>query len=349
MKPIVIEDMQKIAAAKLPWEAFKGKTVLIAGANGFLPGYMLDTLLYLNDNALKEHPSRVIALVRNRDKAMQRFAVHKERQDFRLMVQDVCDPVAVEGNIDYIIHAASQASPKYYGKDPVGTLNSNLLGTNNLLRLANSKKVKGFLFFSSGEVYGEVKEEQIPTKEENYGYIDPMNVRSCYSEGKRAAETMCVSWFRQYGIPVKVVRPFHTYGPGMALDDGRVFADFVSDIVNGRNIVLNSDGTATRAFCYLADATTGFFTVLLKGQNGHAYNVGNDRCEISILDLAKLLLDMFPGRKLEVIQNGGYSAVGYIKSNITRACPDISKVRKLGWEPSTSIAEGFKRTVMSFL
>ncbi len=343
---IVEEDLINIISCNLPWHEFEGKTVLISGANGFLPAYMVETLLYLNDIRNNDKIT-VIGIIRNKNKALARFSDYNKRSDFKLIVQDICQPISINNKVDYIIHAASQASPKYYGLDPVGTLSANVLGTYNLLELAREKKVKSFLFFSSGEVYGEVDETQVPTKEDAYGILDPMNARSCYAESKRMGENMCVSWFRQYNVPAKVVRPFHTYGPGMSLDDGRVYADFVSDIVRGIYIVMKSDGSATRTFCYLADATAGFFTVLLKGQDGEAYNIGNDN-EMSILELANTLVKVFPEKGLRVIRKERVENGGYLQSKITRACPDISKIRALGWEPKYSIEDGFERTIRSW-
>lgn len=342
------EDRRVIASASLDWHSFSGKTVLISGANGFLPAYMVETLLYLNEKSEQE-PVKVIALVRNIDRGWARFAHYSGRSDLRFITQDVSFPVKVQEPLDYIIHAASQASPKYYGIDPVGTLSANILGTFNLLELAREKKIEGFLFFSSGEVYGEVSEKNIPTPETGYGYVDPINVRSCYAESKRMGENMCVSWFHQYKVPTKIVRPFHTYGPGMRLDDGRVFADFVSNVVSGTNIEMHSDGSATRAFCYLTDATVGFFKVLLNGDNGDAYNVGNSNGEISIRDLAYLLISLFPEKGIDVVMKNDMNQVGYLKSKITRNCPDINKILKLGWEPKINLQEGFKRTIQSYL
>ena len=225
----------------------------------------------------------------------------------------------------------------------------NVIGTHNLLNLAKDKKVKGFLFFSSSEIYGQVDSSKMPIKEDTYGLIDPMDTRSCYAESKRMGETMCVSWFHQHGVPVKIIRPFHTYGPGMRLDDGRVYADFISDIVNNRDIVMKSDGSAIRAFCYVADAVTGFFTVLLKGEVGHAYNISNDRCGISILDLANKLISLFPEKKLKIKSLKSVGNKNYLQSKVSRTSPDISKVRNLGWYPDVSIEQGFKRTIRSFL
>lgn len=345
---IIGEDLQYIISSDLPWGDIEGKIVLISGANGFLPAYMVETLLYLNERRFKDLV-KVIAVVRNKERGEKRFSEYLKRDDFNLVVQDVCTSLTVEGRVDYIIHAASQASPKYYGVDPVGTLSANILGTFNLLEFARKKTIRDFLFFSSGEVYGEVDGEQMPTKEDCYGYLDPVNVRSCYAESKRMGETMCISWSHQFGIPVKIVRPFHTYGPGMHLDDGRVFADFVADIVRRRDIIMKSDGSALRAFCYLTDATLGFFTVLLRGGNREAYNVGNDKQEVSILHLANALVNLFPDRGLKVIRKEMATDGSYLKSKINRSCPDITKMRNLGWEPHYSVEDGFKRTIRSFL
>jgi nucleoside-diphosphate-sugar epimerase len=345
---IISEDLRDITAMPLEWERFAGKTVLISGANGFLPAYMVETLLYLNETR-SEYRVQVIGVVRNIAKAKARFAHYLERDDLQLIVQDICQPLEIAGPVDFIIHAASQASPKYYGKDPVGTLSPNIFGTCHLLELARTKKAQGFLFFSSGEVYGEVGAAQVPTREDAYGYLDPVAVRSCYGESKRMGENMCVSWHHQYGVPAKIVRPFHTYGPGMALDDGRVFADFVADVVQGRDIVMMSDGAARRAFCYLADAVIGFFTVLLSGAPGEAYNIGNDRCEISIAELATLVAGLAPEGGTRVLRRDAAASGDYLKSVISRNSPDISKAKGLGWEPVTDLSQGFNKTIRSFL
>ncbi|SDF28359.1 NAD-dependent epimerase/dehydratase family protein [Sporomusa acidovorans] len=344
---IIEEDICGIVTIKdIPWLELKGKTVLITGANGFIPAYIVETLLYINElnSGLK---IKVIAVVRNGKKALARFEHYTGRKDIKFIVQDVCEPISIKENIDYIIHAASQASPKYYGVDPVGTILANVIGTYNLLELARAKKVKGFLYFSSGEIYGEVAENQIPTGEAMYGNTDPLNIRSCYGESKRMGETMCISYMHQFGIPIKIVRPFHTYGPGMLLDDGRVFADFVSDIVNRRDIEIKSDGTAVRVFCYLADAVEGFFRVMLIGKTGEAYNLASD-FPISILNLAKLLVQLFPERNLRVLKKSRNQTKNYIESKISRAIPDIKKLKSLGWVTRHSIQEGFARTVQSF-
>lgn len=342
---IVAEDLRRIVANDLPWDRLFGKTVLISGANGFVPAYILETLLYLNDT---EHAGiQVLALVRNREKAMRRLGHLTGRSDLTLVLQDVRDIYSGSTAPNFVIHAASQASPKFFASDPVGTFETNVLGTRRMLEVARNPRTEGFLFFSSGEVYGAQQDSSVPVSETSYGYLDPVDLRSCYAEGKRGGETLCKCWHAQFGVPAKIVRLSHTYGPGMELDDGRVFADFVADIVAGRNIVLKSDGTARRPFCYLGDATVAFFTILLKGNTGEAYNVGSES-ETSVLDLAEMLCRLFPERNCRVIRELRAPGDPYLVSPVSGGHFDISKIKKLGWEPTTGIEEGFTRTVRSY-
>lgn len=343
---IVQEDLKSIYYSKIDWSKFFNKTVLITGAAGFLPAYLVESLLYVNTQD-ENAKIKIIGLVRNLEKARKRFIRYLDNEQLEFLEQDVVNDIKIEYKIDYIIHAASQASPKYFGIDPVGTISANVIGTHNLLKLAYEKKVERFLYFSSSEVYGQVPPDLLPTKELDYGYIDPCNVRSCYSEGKRAGETICISWNKQFNVPIIIARPFHTYGPGMELNDGRVYADFISNIIHGQNIEMKSDGSSVRAFCYIKDATEAFFKVLLDGTPGEAYNVGNDMGESSILELAELLVDMYPEKNLKVIKVENKTK-GYIASYVSRISPDITKIKNIGWSPSTSIKEGFLRTINSF-
>lgn len=343
--PIIAADLKQIIKADLPWGKLYSKTVLIAGANGFLPAYMVKTLLLLNEK--NNAAISIIALVRNKAKAEERFASYLNRKDFLIIVADITKPLAVDGKVDFIIHAASQASPKYYATDPVGTLSANTIGTYHLLNLAVQKKPERFLYFSSSEVYGALANSDSIT-EDIYGAVDPTNVRSCYAESKRMGETLCVSFAAQHKVPVVIARPFHTYGPGLTLDDGRVFADFVSNIVKGQDIVMNSDGSAVRSFCYLADATVGFFTVLLKGETSQAYNVGNPHGALSIRELAETLVELYPEKNIKAGFKTAESS-NYMASSFNKLCPSIEKMNKLGWYPATTVAGGFKRTIDSFL
>ncbi len=341
---IVVEDLEYINSQDLPWADLNGKRILITGANGFLPAYMVETLLYRNQ--AMGSSINVVALVRNLERAKGRFSHLFPRRDLSFVVQDVCDEYQGPRDIDFIVHAASQASPKYLGTDPVGTFESNVFGLRRMLSLARDCRAKSMLFFSSGEVYGTVNPNEIPTREDRYGSLDPLNVRCSYGEAKRAGESLCICWEKQYGVPVKIVRPFHTYGPGMALDDGRIFADFVADVIARRNLTLKSDGSATRAFCYLADATAAFLKILLQGENGQAYNVGS-QAECSMRELAELLCRTFSERNLS-LQFSQREPGPYLVSTISRSAPHIGRMRALGWEPRTSLADGFLRTVQFF-
>lgn len=343
---VVAQDVERILSTPLPWQRLYGAQVLVSGAGGFLPAYMVETLAALNRRGAG---IKIVGLVRSPQKAMARLG-HLLDAGLTLVAHDVAHPLpAALPPADVIIHAASQASPRFYGSDPVGTLKANTLGTAYLLDHAARHGAQGFLYFSSGEVYGLPVDGAQALKETDFGYLDPATVRACYAESKRTGETMCVAWAQQHGVPARIVRPFHTYGPGMSLDDGRVFADFVADIVARRDIVLRSDGLAMRPFCYLADATAGFFTAMLLGENGQAYNVGNPEAEVSIGDLAELLAGLYPSLGLRVVRAApAPQASGYLRSPVPRSTPDVTRMAALGWRPVTGLHEGFRRTINSF-
>lgn len=348
MTPIIAADLDIILDAPLAWERFAGKTILIAGAGGFLPAWMVWTLARLNERSGRT-PCRIIALVRDPQRAEARLGHLALDPNVHLVQADIAqvsaDALAHFGPISFLIHAASAAAPAAYLKDPVGTVLANIVGVNTLLDLARRDRAEGVLYFSSGEVYGETGPGLIT--EDDYGYLDPTKLRSCYGEAKRAAETLCVAHHEQFGVPVRIVRPLHTYGPGISLNDGRVFSDFVADIVSHRDLVLRSDGSAKRPFCYVADATLGFFTVLLKGADATPYMVGNPQGLVSIKELALLLTrEAFPERGLSVRFAAPEDALP--KTPISGALPDIGRILLLGWAPTTSVITGFRRTVMSF-
>ena len=344
---IIEADLRSICESDLPWPAFQGKTVVVSGANGFLPAYMVETLLYLNETRSGQQTS-VIGLVRSLERATRRFEAYRGRKDLQLIVHDVTQPLPPMARADFIVHAASPASPKYFGSDPVGTLAANVLGTHHLLTLARDCRAEALLLFSSGEVYGQPVQPCEQVCERDQGIVDHLQVRSCYAESKRMAETMCVCWQYQFQVPAKIVRISHTYGPGMRLDDGRVFADFVADVVHRRPIVMKSDGAARRPFCYIADAAKAFFAVLLKGKPGEAYNVANDQEECSVLELAQMLVGLFPERHLHVVRQARSAGDTYLPCSVQPPRPDVTKVKALGWSPGIDLREGFRRTVQSF-
>jgi UDP-glucuronate decarboxylase len=334
-------DAAETASRDLPWLELGRATVLVTGAGGFLGSAVVDALLARYDQTGGQEPASVIAVVRSAQRARRRFQPHPALQ---VIERDLAKTRLEFPPFDWAIHAASPASPRFYATDPVGTLLPNIVGTLALLEAARDGRCKGFLYISSGEVYGEVPAASVPTSEHEFGYLDPMNFRSCYGEGKRCGETLCAAFAKQFGVRAIVARPFHTYGPGIALDDGRVFADFVRDVVEGRNIALKSDGAATRAFCYVTDAVAGLLTVLCVGMSGEAYNVGSANGEISISGLAELLVRLFPERGLRV-ERVVRDDDGYVVSPITRNVPSTAKLEELGWKPMIDLEEGFRRTV----
>ncbi len=345
---IIREDLERIAAAPLPWARLRDRRIMITGGGGFLASYLVKALLVAGRQMALN--LRVICAARNTRGAEQRLAGFLGAPDLSLWIHDITQPLPGDvPRADLIVHAASQASPKFFGTDPVGILLANGTGTANLLAHAVRSRTERFLFLSSGEVYGTPTDPARLVAEQDYGYLDPMSVRSCYAESKRVGETMCAAWAHQHDLHTSVVRPFHTYGPGMALDDGRVFADFVADVVAGHDVVVKSDGLAKRAFCYIADATVAFLTVLLSGARAEAYNVGNPEAEISIRDLAVLVAGLFPERRLGTRFETPLATNAYLQSPIPRSCPDIHKIMGLGWRPVVGAGEGFRRTVLSFL
>jgi dTDP-glucose 4,6-dehydratase len=230
----------------------------------------------------------------------------------------------------------------------VGTLLPNTIGTAALLDvLSRAQSPKGFLFVSSSEVYGTVA-TNATLSETSYGSVDPATVRACYAESKRMGETMCLAWHQQYGIPTFIVRPFHTYGPGLQANDGRVFADFVFNVLRDENIIMHSDGSARRAFCYVSDAIAGFFSVLLKGTPAQAYNVANPAGELSVMELAEMLVGLYPERQLKVEHLNVAESSGYFPSVYTRLLPDVARLNALGWTAQIDPPAGFRRMIEAY-
>ncbi|WP_104802484.1 NAD-dependent epimerase/dehydratase family protein [Blautia marasmi] len=343
----VQDDLHELLLRKIPYDKLKDKAVLITGANGMLPTYIVYMLQYLNEKC--NFNIKIYALVRNSHKAHMRFKGIRESGNFFLLEQDVCEPLHIDGQIDYIIHAAGNASPKCIINDPVDIIKANSIGTLNVLELARMKKIKKIIYTSTREVYGKMNENITEIGESDFGILDTMEIRSCYPESKRLAETMFACYGYQYDLHCCVARIAHSYGPGMAIEnDGRVMADFIGDIVNKRDIILKSTGEAKRAFCYISDTIAALILILLEGEDGAAYNVANETEERKICDVADMLIKMYPEQNSKLLYNIpktqgiGYSKMGRVKLS-TR------KLEDLGWKPEISLENGLKRTVDSFI
>ena len=338
MNRVLEDDLKTIIAEDLSWEKLKNKTVMITGASGMVGSYMLYVLLMLNDE--KHYGIKVDAVMRNVNKLPEEV---RNREDVNVVVADVTKDIPDVGDIDYIIHAASPASPLIMQNQPVETIAANTIGTFKTLELAKEKNSEGYLFISSREIYGQPDEGQEFFYENTYGFVDQLNPRSCYSEGKKAAETMCVCFHEEYGLNTKIARLAHTYGPGMSIYDGRVQADFLKNVYHNEDIVLKSEGTAVRTYTYIADAIAGMYRILLDSED-IVYNIGNEAGKVSIRDLAEILVSIYPERGLKLvfdIPEGGTKGTAPYTLGILSS----EKLRKLGWNPKYSVKDGFKRTL----
>jgi nucleoside-diphosphate-sugar epimerase len=339
---IIREDMDGIVAANLPWQQLRNKKIIVAGGGGFLGSYLVKALL--TANAALDLNLTVTCLTRNVDNVVHRFASWQNDSALKFFEHDIVQALPPElAPAHIVVHTASQATPRHYEEDPVGTLLANSVGTRNLLDYAIRSESKKFLFFSSGAVYGTLQDNSQEVPETEYGPIDPLDMRACYSESKRIAETMCVAWSHQYGLDTSIVRPAHTYGPGLAANDGRSFADFIADAVAGRNIKLKSNGSARRVFCYVADATLGFLTVMFHGDDRKAYNVANPMQEVSIGELAEIVAALAPHPGVRVERISGPAAKWAFPASFRR--PSIDAIKSLGWSPTTGVSEGFRRAI----
>lgn len=346
---VIKNDMYEIKSNLLSIDWLKNSTVLVTGAYGMLASYLVYFLIFLNEQ-YPELNIKILCQGRNKDKMRERFGIYMDKAYFCYVADDICQEINIEEKIDYIIHAASLASSQYYQTNPVDVILPNTVGTHYLLELAKENNVKGFLFFSSGDVYGKIDNLNRVHTERDFGYIDILNVRSCYGESKRLGETMCKAYYTQYGVPINTVRIGHTYGPTMDIyHDERVFAEFVKNIVDGQDIIMKSDGLSERYFCYITDAVDAFLKILHCGKRGEAYNMMNLDASISIKELAYLMVGIEPENKLKVIHEDRDNNSVYMECPVKKyPIFDVDRLVKLGWNPKVSIEEGFKRTVMSF-
>lgn len=333
------EDIKKIIE-KVPIELCTNSTFLITGANGFLASYMVDTLMYMKKIG-KARGCSVIALCRNKEKAERVFKEWLGDEGFKIILNNVKEKIGIKEKVDYIIHAAGCSATTIHQSDPVGLIEANVIGTYNLLQIAKEKRVKSFLFFSSGAIYGETTGNELTeSKIYNLNYCDIKNAYGC---SKRMGEAICMLFYKQYAVPAKIVRISHTYGNGIDIDDGHVYSDFTKSIIGNRNLEIKGTGKDARPFCYISDAIVAFWLILLKGENGEAYNMANAKENWTVEELANILVNcVFKERNLKVTYRNEHCVTELNRKNV-----NTDKLEKLGWTPSVGVKEGFKRLVES--
>ncbi len=352
---VVQADLDFICRNLRPqFSEMSGKKLLIVGGAGFLGYYLVQAVLHWNrhfaDSAID------LTVFDNYSRGVPDWLKNLEK-DPNLVLQkhDITWPLP--GDMDdfqYIIHAASIASPIYYRKHPIATMDANVNGLRTLLEYCKQQKeagkpVEGFLFYSTSEIYGDPDPENIPTPETYRGNVSCTGPRACYDESKRYGETLCRNFAEQYELPIKVARPFNNYGPGLKITDRRVLPDFARDLLAGRDIVMLSDGAPTRTFCYIADAVVGYYKILVSGRPGEAYNIGMEAPEISMLTLAEKVVALarelfgYQGRVVRKVSEDQC----YLVDNPNRRCPIIAKARQeLGYDPAISVDDGLRRSLI---
>lgn len=338
-----LEILSKIES--IPWEQLKNSTILITGATGLIGYNLVSGLAYVDIK--KNLDIKILALVRDKNKAAEKYsALMADYSGINFIEGSVENLPDVEESIDYIVHGASPTASLYFVEHPVETIKTAVNGTMNLLSLAVSKKVKGFVYLSSMEIYGAPKTENV-LSEKDLGYMDPLNVRNCYPESKRLCESLCASFAQEYNLPVMSVRLAQTFGLGVVIDDGRVFAEFARCAMRNEDIVLLTDGKSKRCYLYTMDAVSAILTVLLKGEAGHAYNAGNPATYCSIREMADLVAESVALKPIKVVFSEN-------KTDCKKFSPPhfynlgIDEIKRLGWKPDKELGEMYQRMICGF-
>ena len=356
LQQLVNEDLDAVCTdLATEFKEMSGSRLLLTGGGGFLGYYLVQSVLHWNDRCAGNFKIDLTVYDNYIRGVPEWLEALRDRPDIQLRRVDMIEALPADiGHFDYVIHAAGIASPIYYRAKPLQCIDANVNGLRNLLDYAVAERaagrpLRGFLFYSSSEIYGDPVATAIPTPETYRGNVSCTGPRACYDESKRFGETLCVTYAKHEGIPVRMARPFNNYGPGLKITDGRVIPDFAKDLLAGRDIVMLSDGSPKRTFCYATDAIAGYFKVLLRGGAGEPYNIGIDRPEISIAELADLAVkaaaELFGYRGKVVL--GCSAEADYLIDNPNRRCPVIDKARsELGFDPKVSIEEGIYRSLI---
>ena len=336
-----LDDVNAIAAADLPWEKLRDKSVMISGATGLVGSFLTDVLMKKNEEGLG---CTVYALSRNAERAAKRFTAWEGNALLKFIPYDVTKPFVMDdiGTVDYILHLASNTHPMQYSTDPIGTITTNIIGLYNMLDFAVDHKAARFAFASSNEIYGENRGDVELFDEDYCGYINCNTMRAGYPEGKRCGEALCQAYKAQKGLDVVIPRLTRSYGPTMLMSDTKAISQFIRKGIAGEDIILKSEGTQYYSYTYVADAVSGLLTVLLCGENGEAYNIADIASDIMLKDLAAIIAET-AGKKVVFELPDAVEAAGYSKA--TKARLDGSKLKALGWKPLYDMAGGLSRTI----
>lgn len=339
---LYLEDVEKTANLNLQWEQLQNASFLITGASGLIGSFLVDVLMYRNSH--NNLNCKISAMGRNSDKARKRFGEYFNSHDeFEFIAHDVNLPVKnLNCNYDFILHMASNTHPLDYSRDPVGTITANIIGLNNLLSFSREHLAKRFMFASTVEVYGDNRNDTEFFDEKYCGYIDISKARSGYPESKRCGETLCQSYIQQYGLDIVIPRFSRTYGPTMQENDSKAIAQFIHKGIAHEDIVLKSEGTQLYSYSYAADAVSALITVLTKGSNGEAYNISDERSDITLKELAEIAAN-HSGKKVVFELPDESERRGY--SHAMKARLDSSKLKSLGWNARYDIKTGISRTI----
>ncbi len=334
------EDVRRTAELNLPWENLRDSSILITGAAGMIGSFLIDVLMEKNAGLAPLH-CHVLALGRSPERMKKRFERYWGSPDFEFVPGNVNDPILAP-RADYVFHAASNTHPVAYATDPIGTITSNIIGTFNLLEYAADCGAKRFVFASSNEIYGENRGDTEFFDESYCGYIDCNTLRAGYPEGKRCGEALCQAYIRQKGLDCVIARFTRSYGPSVKPDDTKAISQFIHKGVQGEDVVLKSAGTQYYSYSYVSDTVSGLLYILLLGKTGEAYNVADERSDITLKDLAAIIAE-HAGTKVVFELPDAVESAGY--SRATKARLDGSKLKKLGWHPHYDIQTGITRTI----
>lgn len=339
---LYMKDVRQVCKSNLPWEKLRNKSVMISGATGLLGSFFIDVIF--EKNSEEELNCTVYALGRHEKKAKERFSKHAKSMLFKFIQYDVKSPFIRDdiGTIDYILHLASNTHPIQYSTDPIGTITTNIIGLQNMLEFAVKHNTARFAFASSNEIYGENRGDVELFDEHYCGYIDSNTMRAGYPESKRCGEALCQAYRVQNGLDIVIPRFTRSYGPTMLMSDTKAISQFIKKGVSDEDIVLKSSGLQYYSYTYVADAVYGLLTVLLKGENGEAYNIADEASDIMLKDLAAII-SCINGKKVVFEIADEIEAMGYSKA--TKARLDGSKLKVLGWKPFFDIYSGIVRTI----